>query len=193
MPHLSDEEILEHIQSGNTTKQNEAFRQLYRDNFRKIESLVLKNNGTHDIAKDIFHDGIIVFFNKAKKGIEMNSAIGTYLYAVCQNLWLNHLRKNKKQVPLQEGVEPESDSETIYDTLVVNEKKKIIAQLLEKMGDDCQKLIQLFYYHRMKMQNIKEVFGLGSEQAAKNKKSQCMKKLRIMVKDNANYKNMLTG
>lgn len=191
MPHLTDDEILGHLQSGQPKLQDIAFRQLYRDCYAMIESLVVKNSGSPEQAKDVFHDGVIVFFNKAKKNLEMTSSIKTYLYSICRNIWLSQLRKKKRELPLDDKFEYVDVKGDIFETLVVNERKKIIAELLGQLGGDCKKLLQLFYFNRMKMQKIKEVFNLGSEQAAKNKKSQCLKKLRQMVAQNSTYKNML--
>lgn len=192
MSHLSDEEILNYIQSGDSTKQDMAFRQLYRDNFGIIEGYIVKNNGTQDRAKDIFHDGMIVFFNKAKKGLELTSSIGTYLYAICHNLWLNHLRKYKREAPMNESLKFVPIKEDLQEQIEVKEKNETIIQLLGKLGGDCQRILYLFYFQRMKMEKIKEEFGLGSAQAAKNKASQCRKKLRKMVHENPYYKNILT-
>ena len=192
MPHLTDTEILAHFQSGEPSLQNHAFRQLYREYYGMIESLVVKNSGSPEQAKDIFHDGIIVFFNKTKKELTLTSSIKTFLYSICRNIWLSQLRKLKRETPLDEKFDHVAVEDDIFETLAVNERKTIISQLLENMSEDCRRILHLFYFRRMKMKKIKEAFGLGSEQAAKNKKSQCLKKLRDTVNQSPAYKNILT-
>ncbi len=185
MKNPSDQEILQLLQSGEPALQENAFRCLYRQYYGLIESIVTQNNGGPEDAKDIFHDGLIVLFNNAKKeGFMLSSALKTYLYSICRNLWLMKLRKTKKETPLQDHHEHIPLAENIFDTLLTNERKQFVTQLLNKIGEDCRRLIELFYFHKMKMAKIKEVFNLGSEQAAKNKKSNCMKKLREMAKAN---------
>lgn len=55
--------------------------------------------------------------------------------------------------------------------------------LLEHINDACQKLLLAFYYHQHSMTEIKSMFGLKSEQAAKNKKRNCMKHLVHVVRE----------
>ena len=183
MDYPSDHEILQMLQSGEPAMQENAFRYLYRQYYGLVESIVVQNNGHQEDAKDTFHDGLIVLFNNVKKnGFLLSSSLKTYLYSICRNLWLMKLRKAKKETPLQDHHEYIPLDEDLFDTLIMNERKALVVQLVQKTGDDCRRLIELFYYHRMKMTDIMEVFNLGSEQAAKNKKSNCMKKLREMAK-----------
>ncbi len=55
--------------------------------------------------------------------------------------------------------------------------------LLDHMNESCKKLLVSFYYFNQSMAEIKSLFGLKSEQAAKNKKRNCMKTLIQMVKE----------
>lgn len=194
MGHLTDDEILSHFQSGSPALQEAAFRQIYREYYGMVESLVVKNNGSPELAKDVFQDGLIVFFNKAKLGdLRLTSSLKTYLYSICRNLWLMQLRRSKREVAIEDAPAHVPIEMDFFQTLVVDEKQKIIVQLLEKMGEECQKILELFYYRHMNMVKIMEAFGLGSEQAAKNKKSQCLKKLRTAVMENNFYKKTLTN
>jgi RNA polymerase sigma factor (sigma-70 family) len=183
MNYPSDQELLQLLQSGEPALQDNAFRYLYRQYYGLVESIVTQNNGNADDAKDVFHDGLIVLFNNVKKeGFHLSATLKTYLYSICRNLWLMKLRKGKKETPLQDHHEHIPLSENIFDTLLTNERKELVVRLLKKLGDDCRRLIELFYFHQMKMAKLMEVFQLGSEQAAKNKKSNCMKKLREMAR-----------
>lgn len=183
MQHLPDSEIIELLQSGEPALQENAFRYLYRQYFGLVESMVVQNSGATEDVKDVFHDGLIVLFNNAKKeGFTLSSTLKTYLYSICRNIWLMKLRKTKRETPLQDHHEHIPVEGNIFDTLLTNERKQLVVNLLSKLGEDCRRMIELFYFNKMKMAQIREVFNLGSEQAAKNKKSLCMKKLRRMAK-----------
>ncbi|HHM20710.1 MAG TPA: sigma-70 family RNA polymerase sigma factor [Bacteroidetes bacterium] len=182
MQQFSDSDILEMLRSGEPPKQERAFRRLYQSYYKTIENLVNQNSGSPDDVKDVFHDGLIVLFNNAKKeDFQLTSSLKTYLYSVCRNIWLMKLRKVKKESPLKDHHKHIPMEQSIFDTLVSNDRKKFVESLLEKLSEDCRRLIVLYYFNKMKMAQLKEVFGLGSEQAAKNKKSQCMKKLRQLA------------
>ncbi len=182
MIHPSDNDILRLLQSREPASQDKAFRYLYRQYYGLVENIVTRNSGDPEDAKDVFQDGLIVLFNNVKKkDFNLSSSLKTFLYSICRNIWLMKLRKTKKEYPLQDHHEHIPLSENLFDTLVLNERKQFVVKLLEKLNDDCRRLIELFYFRQMKMVKIKEVFNLGSEQAAKNKKNLCMKKLRGLV------------
>ena len=191
MQHLPDREILDLLKSGDPAQQKTAFRYLYHQYQGLAESLVTKNSGSPEEAKDVFQDALIVLFNNAKKeGFQLTSALKTYLYSICHKLWLMKLRKTKRETPLETHHELLPVAATQLETLINTERKMLITQLLEKLGDDCRRIIELFYFRKTRMSKIKEIFGLGSEQAAKNKKSQCMKQLRQMALANREIENL---
>lgn len=182
MNHLTDQELVELLQSGEPALQDNAFRHLYRQFFKSVEHLVLQNNGDEEDAKDVFQDGLIVLFNNVKlKKFVLSSTLKTYLYSICRNIWLMKLRKVKKETPLKEQHEHLPLSENIFETLLTNERTQMLAQLVNQLDENCRRIIELFYFNKMKMDQIKEVFGLASVAVAKNKKSNCMKKLRKMA------------
>ena len=80
---VSDKSILVRIKSGDES----ALEYLYKKNYRVMVSLVMKNNGSEDEARDVFQDALIVFWQKANDpDFQLTSKISTYLYSVCQNL-----------------------------------------------------------------------------------------------------------
>ncbi|MFT4760398.1 MAG: RNA polymerase sigma factor (sigma-70 family) [Paraglaciecola sp.] len=192
MNQLSDHQIVEFLQSGNSQAQNTAMRQLYKDYYRMIAKLVLDNSGSDDSVKEIFQNGIIVFFNKVKQSdFELNSTCKTFLYAICKNLWLSELRKNKRQTPLQTQHQEIASEENIAVSLEVTEQQQLLLQLLEKTGDECKKILLRYYYYRLRIKQIQEELNLTSEQVVKNKKGKCIAKLRKMIADNPGYEKML--
>ncbi len=191
MQHPPDSEILRLLQSGDTAQQEAAFRHLYRQYFGLIESLVTTNNGDQESARDVFQDGIIVLFNNVKKeGFVLSSSLKTYLYSICRNLWLMKLRSARRETPLEDHHQHIQLNEDIFKTIVHTERQQMVAKLLEKIGEDCRRIIELFYFRRARMAQIMEAFNLGSEQAAKNKKSLCLKKLRDLALASEELKTM---
>lgn len=188
MKQLSDEIIIQQIQSGEQRLQNQALRQLYKAFYGLAEQIIVKNSGNSEDVPDVFQNALIIFFNKAKKpDFQLSSSIKTFLYSICRNLWLMELRKNKRNTTLEDHHEYIPTEENIFETLVVNEKKKLIIHLLKQMGESCRKVLEMFYFRKMKMVQIQKAMGYGSEQVAKNKKRACMVRLRKMVLENPEY------
>ena len=192
MNQATDTEIIRFLRSGDTHQQEKAFRYLYRHFFGLIESLILSNVGTREDAADIFHDGLIVLFNNVKKGeFQLKSSIKTYLYSICRNLWLMKLRSGKKETPLEDKHESIQVQDDHFKTLEVDEKKRLIVRLLQELNDDCRKILELYYFRKMKMEQIRTQLNMASEQVAKNKKSRCMKHIRTKVMENSLYQQTL--
>ena len=66
---------------------------------------------------------------------------------------------------------------------VSQEQKEIFEGLLNEIGEKCRLLLRYFYYERKRMKEIVALMSFSSEQVAKNRKSNCMKKLRSLVKE----------
>jgi DNA-directed RNA polymerase specialized sigma subunit len=82
--------------------------------------------------------------------------------------------------------------ENQMNILLKGERSEIIADLISKMGEECRQLLLYFYFDRLRMKRIMELMGFSSEQVTKNKKSQCMKKLRAMATKNVIFKDFFS-
>ena len=78
------------------------------------------------------------------------------------------------------------------NVLEKGERSEIIANLIEKMGEECRQLLLYFYFDRFRMKRIMELMGFSSEQVTKNKKSRCMKKLRAMAEEDVIFKDFFS-
>lgn len=180
---INDKEILQFLQSNRSNEQDEGLRALYQLHYGMIEQLVLRNNGEREDAADIFQDGLVALFHKSRQtGFVLTASLKTLLYAICRNLWLMKLRKKKRETPLTDvHQETVSLDAGILDLLEDNDRNQLIAQGLQQLGSDCQKVLQLYYFERSKMKDIADTMGYAGEQVAKNKKSRCLQKLREWV------------
>lgn len=190
----SSDEVVKLLQSANEVQENLGFKILYQRCYGLIENLVLKNNGQLEDVKVVFHDGLIALHQQVnKEGFELSSKIETFLYSICRNKWLMELRKRKhsKEVSLVDKHQwiPIEDNASIQ--IELNEGQKVLVSVLKKMGEDCYKLIQLYYYLKIKMKKIAKKLGIPNEAAAKNRKARCMKKLRSLVLNNPQYQQYL--
>ena len=192
MKNWSDEEIILNLQGGKT-KRDLALKQLYEKLYPYIRSYIIKNNGSNEDAADIFQDGIIVFYEKVRLDqFQLTSSIRTYLYSVCKHLWLNKLRANKKVSSLAN----ESDTLTVDPiglTIIGSaERSEYLDQLLDVIGADCKKILIHFYFDRLKMKEIADLMNFATPQVAKNKKSNCLKKLKSIVSNSPKLKDLLS-
>ncbi|MEM1321777.1 MAG: sigma-70 family RNA polymerase sigma factor [Bacteroidota bacterium] len=189
----SDQQIIKGLQSNDHQETNQTLRVLYGSHYELIDHFIRRNGGTEDDAADVFQDAVIVFYRKVRLGeLQLNCSIQTYLFSICKNIWLYRLRSRKKQVQWDVDLEAVLIEEDGMDILLREEHRELIAGLIGQLGERCQQILKLYYFDRMRMREIALRMGFKSEQAAKNKKAACMKKLRAMIEASAQLKKIFS-
>ena len=193
MRKYSDQELIQLLASTNSKDNDQALKYMYIHYFDLIQDLVLKNSGTPENVADIFQDGLIAVYNKAKNPqFQLTASLATYLYTICRNLWFKQIRAEKREVKLEDtALQIADDQELNLQALIRTERGELIADLLEQMGEDCKNILLYFYYEQLRMKEIVKRMNLSGEAVAKNKKANCMKTLRKKVMVSPLYKSIL--
>lgn len=133
-------------------------------------------------AADIFQDSVIaLYYNiRNEKISELSSSIKTYLFAIGRNLALKKLNQNSKMVVNDDIVKLSSEF-VDDDFLEANDKKEVIASLLTEMGEPCQSILRLFYFHKFSMDAIASRLGYKNEHVVKSQKLRCFNTLKKMT------------
>ncbi len=169
---MKDAEVLELIRSGDES----AMDYLYKKYYRMMLKLVKKNSGTEDEARDVYQDALIVFWQKArKKEFVLTSRISTYLYSVCNNLWLKELERKSR-------LSHESSDGSVVHDHDRSEKVKAVRACIEELGDTCKKVLSYYYFDGMSMKIIAEKLGFANAETAKTKKYKCKKALDELIR-----------
>lgn len=174
---FSDEDIIRGILNDD----DDALKILYKDNFDMITTMVIKNNGSYQEAKDIYQDAIIIFYEKVKNPeFLLICKIKTYLYSISKKLWLNELKlKNIEYIDFIENNEIDVADNPDFDAEVEQEKRfRHLQTSLEKLGLPCRKIIESFYFHKSSMSEIAEKMGYQNAETVKNLKYKCLQRLR---------------
>lgn len=164
-----------------------VLKQLYLNNYKKIEMYILKNNGSMPQAKDTYQEAFIAVWKNIKedKFVPTNeTAVQGYLYTIAKNKWLDFLKssKYKKTVPYINNSTEDTFLETFEteDVLQEDEKLQNTMQAFNQLGDGCKKLLKLFYFNKKSLRTIAEELAI-EEASARNKKYRCIQKLRELV------------
>ncbi len=180
---ISDIAIIEAIEQS-TVKEDECLSQLYKDNFRPILSLVSKNNGGEEEAKEVLQTAIIVLYERIKKGgFELKAKLSTFLFSVAKNQWYNQLKENGKTVSSNEFSQA---AELSYEIKIDNydanaERKKWVVSLMNQLKPDCKEVLVYSVYQKYSMKEIAEMMGFKNEQIARNKKAKCLNYFKRIV------------
>lgn len=170
---MTDQEIIAQIRIG---KREQAIKVLYAE-FPKIKSNIIYSGGDAEIAREIFHDSLILLIEKVSNPqFELTSKLSTYLFGINRFLWKNELRRRNKNPELEW-------KDTLIlsaDDLGYNEEKeekiKLLEKVLNQITERCKKILELFYFKKEDMNAIAKQLDFSSVNSAKTQKYKCMER-----------------
>lgn len=131
-------------------------------------------------AKDAFQEAIVDFHQNIcnKKLTVLTCKVQTYLFEIATHKILNLLKKEGRltydqDLQLIQGKEHE---DFMNDDRMESIQEQI-GKALEKLPEDSQKVLKLFYYQGYDMDSIAREMGYKNADTAKSKKSLSMKRL----------------
>src|SRR5690606_11087596 len=116
------------------------FENIYKTTFPKMARYIHQSGGNLEEAKDIFHDALIIYYEKMVAGkLQLEKSEEAYVLGIGRHLWL---RKIGKQTY------PSSDESLDHlpapKDPTINELK--LLKFLETTGKKCMQLLEGFYY-----------------------------------------------
>lgn len=182
---LTDEQLVSAIQRGD---QN-ALLQLYRDNFMAVRNHILKNNGKMEDVEDVLQDATIAVWEKIRNNsLQLNAKLSTFVFAIARNQWLKRLNKMNRMVQMNDiHTEKLTDNP---DNLEVRDIH-LVKNVMNQLGEKCQKILTLFYFDGMDMNAIADELEYNNADTAKAKKHQCFKQLQELFLNKYNKQDFL--
>ncbi len=184
--HNKEDDFLKAVKNGDS----KGLREIYELFLPRIRKLVTSNGGSEEDAQDIFQSAILTIYEKSQnENFKLTSKFFTLLYGICRNLWGNRLQKKSfKEVTLSDHVKYSSEENIEFD-IERTEEQELFWASFQKLGEDCQKLLRLFF-DKEKMEKIAKMMGYGSVSYAKKRKFQCKEKLIEWIKKDRRYKEL---
>lgn len=144
--------------------------------------MIINNNGSEDEAKDIFQEAVMVLYDKiTQQKFELNSKLGTFLYAVCRRLWLKQLTR-KGNMAKTSDISDFEDILKVEEDIGAHDEMEIrfekMNAALAQLGEPCRTLLKDFYIMDMSMQDIRDKFGYTNTDNAKTQKYKCLQRLK---------------
>ena len=175
----NDAKILDLIRKGD----EEALVMLYDSNRRSIVTLVMRNNGAADDAEDVLQESLIVLWERVRAGkFEYKAKLSTFIYATAKNLWSQKLRRKGREIAGELDPDgPEDLAPSPLENLIASEQAALVSEALGKIGEQCRKLLLLFYWDELSMDEIAVKLGFANADTAKAKKYQCKKALEAAL------------
>lgn len=156
---------------------------LYRTNRAPVTSYVLRNSGTRDDAEDMLQEALVILWERIRSGrFEHSAKLGTFLLGTVKHLWSRRLaRARRERSGVMEESDPPDEEQPVLDSLIESETVEHLRQAMEKLGEQCRKLLLLFYWDEKSMEEIAEMMGFANAETAKSKKYQCKKELERLL------------
>lgn len=164
------------------TNDESVLKNLYINNFKKVEKFVLKNNGSSPQAKDLYQEVFLtVWKNIREDKFTPLSDYGfdAYLFQIAKNKWTDYLRSSqyKKTRSLETVISLEPENEVPVNHWEQEAKLKSFSDAFESMGEPCKSLLKDFYYKKKSLREIAQNLNID-EASTRNKKYRCIQKLR---------------
>lgn len=166
--------------SGNTVITRETlFTTLYKKVFPVLSRYVSRMGGSFEEAKDVFQDALIIYYEKIVAS--NNTASGrdgnAYLFGIAKHLWLQKYRNSSVNVPLDD-----IGHEILNEDQQPNFVTEKLMHYLEASGQKCMEILKAFYYDKLPVQQLANLFGYTSVRSATVQKYKCLEKVRDHVK-----------
>lgn len=173
---------------------DDAIKYMYREYYEGSKIYICQNSGNEEDAQDIFQEVLVAFIRLVQNNkFRGESSVKTFLYAMNRNIWLNELKKRGRAEKRDTVFETEKDKEIAdvsYFIAQVEMQKKLLT-IIETLGETCKKILLAFYYDNLSMKEILLTLDYESEQAVRNKKCKCLKKLEELITSNPNVAKIL--
>ncbi|HEU4903246.1 MAG TPA: sigma-70 family RNA polymerase sigma factor [Flavisolibacter sp.] len=189
---FTDAELISNLASDRQSA--EVIRFLYRENFDMLSRYIQNNSGSEQDAEDIFQEVLVAFIHLLRAGkFRGESSIRTFLFSLNKNIWLNELKRRGRASAREEKYEKAMNREepTADIAMELRQTKQELLKTLDALGENCKKILLLFYYENRSMKEIVTALPYENEQVVRNKKSKCLKKLEELVKGNQILYNQL--
>jgi RNA polymerase sigma factor (sigma-70 family) len=173
----TDPVVIENIRNGDKA-QLEAIYKTHKIEF--VNWITSQYNCSEEDAKDIYQFAIITFYEniRSEKLSELNSSVKTYLFAIGKHKALEQKKAAVKFKYLQENQEPPMPDIGKWDDDLYEESLQLVEKCLNKLGEPCKSLLELYYFHGLSMEEIADKMSYKNRFTSKNLKYKCVNRLR---------------
>ncbi len=164
---------------------------IYDTYLPKIEAIIGNMGGSKDEAWEVFQESLIVIMNKAQSpDFQLNSSFYTFLVSICKFKWFNESKKKYKKNVTIESIGTLKDEADIEESIHKLERFRLYKDKMAELEPECRELFELFF-NKVPLKEIAIRLGLKSENAAKQKKYKCQKKLIERIKKDVKFDQLL--
>ena len=167
-----------------------AVRALYRRYQKEFYQFAQGYSRNENMIADAYQEGMIAFYEYclAGKYDPSKAGIKTLLFTMSKYALFRMLRKSKHYSVAEVEIEDVDADQLVAGVLneALTPMQERLKRGLANLGEQCQKIIRLFYYFEFSISAIAEELGYQNENVVRSHKSRCMKRLRGLVLASSN-------
>ena len=137
---------------------------LYRDNFQKVYNYAYYRVLNPALAEDLTSTVFVKIVENIDRYDPSKAAFSTWAIRIAHNTIVDHFRKQKVNVPLDDLGANEPSSTDEYPAL--DEHAKEVARLLSFIEEEDRELVYLKYYEDKRNVEIAEIFDMNPSTVA---------------------------
>jgi RNA polymerase sigma factor (sigma-70 family) len=173
-------EILDNkIWRGLLSNSRKAHEVLYKNYYSYGMSICLRYTSTREEAKEVLHDGFMIFFSKPEK-FDPSHAFKPWFRKVLVNLCINLFKKQQKLVH-QSGFENIPESADIQPNALENMQYDELLRLVHGLPPSYRAVFNLYVLDGFSHDEIAEMLDI-SVSTSKSNLSRAREKLRAQIK-----------
>lgn len=188
--HLNDATLLDALRRSD----NLVLERLVREYRPRVVGQIVKQGGSEEEAHDIFQEGLTAIFLKSQKtDFQLTSSFSSFLYAICQNLWLKKYREKSRlsggSIENLVVLKTDDDAQQVIEQ---HERHSFFLQKFAALGEECRKLLQLSVVEEKSADEIIAMLGFGSIGYLYKRKSNCKDKLIQLARQDHRFNEFRT-
>ena len=164
---------------------------VYDTQFPIIEGFIVHNQGSRQQAKDVFQEAMEIVYKKIKSGnLELTCKFGTYVYAICKNIWIQERKKyllhaeKLRQQPMMVH-----DPGPLDDPLLQKQVTDLFNKHFARLSKDCQKILNMFFNY-YSVEEIRAAMNYKDQHHAADRKYRCKKSLIKRIVNDPLFKQL---
>jgi RNA polymerase sigma factor (sigma-70 family) len=164
---------------------------VYETYYPIIESYIIHNQGSRDQARDVFQDAMMVIYHKVRSDqLVLSCKFGTYLYAICKNMWVQERKKYLHRVEiLKKQPLMVHDPGPAEDPLLQKHLNTLFNKHFGDLSPDCQKILSMYFNH-FSVEDIRAAMKYKDLHHTADRKYRCKKSLIKRIVNDPLFKKL---
>ena len=157
-----------------TGKKTDIFEKIYRSNYNDVYLYVFSFCKDHSLTEDIVSD---TFFKALMCINETSEEIKPWLLRVAKNLWIDHLRKQKKISLFSTEMNVIIAENSTLNQIIIDEQNRCLYRMILALPAAYKEMVVLFYFCELPLNRIADYLGI-TYGACRNMLYRARKKLK---------------